>query len=116
MPHKNPILDANNEPINLSNLFGRLATTTMDGLPIGSAGDSTQGEIGVKVIIIGGNSNTGGFVIPAYDSITFTYVGATNNVHTQVFKSGATTVATLTYTYAAAGVADNDKVTLISQS
>ncbi len=113
---KNPILNSNNESINLSNLFGRLLTTTIDGLPLGTTGDSVEGEVGLKVIIIGGNSNSGGFIIPPYNSITFTYVGATNNVATQVFKQGATTVSTLTYTYAAAGAADNDKVTSITQS
>lgn len=53
------------------------------------------------------------FSIPPFDAISFTYVGATNNVDVQTFKRGGasgTTVATLTYTYVASGASDDDDV------
>lgn len=62
---------------------------------------------------------TSSFNIPPFDYQAFTYVGATNNVATQVFKtggSGGTTVATLTFAYVAAGAADNDKISSITKT
>lgn len=59
------------------------------------------------------------FSIPAFDYQEFTYFGATNNIQTQVFKSGGsggTTVATLTYAYAGGGAANDDLITSITQS
>lgn len=50
------------------------------------------------------------FSIPPFDEIAQTFVGVTNNVATQVFKRGGTTVATLTYTYVAAGASDDDDI------
>lgn len=63
--------------------------------------------------------NGSSFSIPAFNYIGFTYVGVTNNIATQVFKSGGssgTVVATLTYTYVAAGAADDDDIASITQS
>lgn len=56
----------------------------------------------LKVTVVNGAS----FVIPAYDSQHFTYIeyGAADDdlISTQVFKKGATVVATLTYLYVGA--------------
>jgi hypothetical protein len=112
----NPILDSVNESIQLTNLFGIVSVTTFEGVPLGSVGDSALGEVFVKVGIVSGGNRSADFSIPSYDTIEFTYIGATNNVDTQVFKLGATTVATLTYTYVGAGAADNDRVASIVQS
>jgi hypothetical protein len=43
--------------------------------------------------------NVAGFNIPQFTSVELSYVGATNNLSTVVYKEGATTVATLTFTY-----------------
>jgi hypothetical protein len=43
--------------------------------------------------------NIAGFNIPQFSSIELNYVGATNNLSTVVYKEGAATVATLTFTY-----------------
>lgn len=51
---------------------------------------------------------TGG--LPPWDNRSFTYYGATNNANVVTYKMGATSVATVTYTYVAAGAADNDRV------
>ena len=114
----NPILDANNQPIDLSNLFGRFLTNTLSGLPLGTVGESTQGEIGLKVIQISGVGGTNGasFVVPAYDQMVFTYYGSTNNVHTQVFKKATVTVSTLTFSYVGGGAANDDLISNIQQS
>lgn len=59
------------------------------------------------------HNGTGFFTIPKFDSVTYTYIGATNNVDVQSFRLGGaagTVVATLTYTYVNAGAADNDKI------
>ena len=71
----------------------------------------------VPVSIVGGG--TGGFSIPANDYQAFTYYGSTNNVHTQVFKSGGsggTTVATLTFAYTGGGATSDDTVTSITKT
>ena len=71
----------------------------------------------VQVAIVGGGS--GGFSIPANDYQAFTYYGSTNNVQTQVFKSGGsggTTVATLTFAYAGGGASSDDRVTSITKT
>lgn len=63
--------------------------------------------------------NGSSFSIPAFNYQAFTYVGSTNNISTQVFKSGGsggTTVATLTFTYVNAGVANDDNISSITQS
>ena len=60
-----------------------------------------------------------GFSIPAHDYVAYTYVGVTNNVATATYKTGGasgTTVALLTYTYVAAGAADNDDIATITRS
>ena len=43
--------------------------------------------------------NLPGFGIPEYDRVDLTYVGATNNLATAVYKKSTTTVATLTFAY-----------------
>lgn len=52
-----------------------------------------------------------------YDRVAYTYVGATNNIATAVYKIGGSagkTVCTQTFTYAAAGAANDDLVTVIA--
>lgn len=51
---------------------------------------------------------TGG--LPPWDNRSFSYFGSTNNAHVVTYKLGTTTVATVTYTYVAAGAADDDDV------
>lgn len=53
-----------------------------------------------------------GLAIPQASEIVVTYIGATNNVETVVYKDAiGTTLATLKLTYAAAGAANDDLVT-----
>jgi hypothetical protein len=58
--------------------------------------------------------NIAGFNIPQFTSVELNYVGATNNLSTVVYKEGATTVATLTFTYVggAPGADDADIATI----
>lgn len=62
----------------------------------------------------------GGLKLPPHDYEAFTYTGAaTNNVATIIGKVGGasgTTVGTLTFTYVAAGVADDDDVLTVTLS
>lgn len=51
-----------------------------------------------------------------YDQIDITYIGATNNINTVVYSLDGDTVATLTFTYASAGAADDDLVTKVVKS
>ncbi len=51
-----------------------------------------------------------------YDQIDITYIGATNNINTVVYSLDSSTVATLTFTYASAGAADDDLVTKVVKS
>jgi hypothetical protein len=63
--------------------------------------------------------NGSSFSIPPYDYTAITYFGVTNNVQTIVYKSGGsggTTVATLTFTYVASGVADDDDISSIART
>ena len=51
--------------------------------------------------------------LPPHDHATFAYVGATNNISTIVGRLGGasgTVVGTLTFTYVASGVADDDDI------
>lgn len=57
------------------------------------------------------------FGIPTYTEIDYTYVGSTNNVATKTFiNASGNTVAVLTYSYVAAGAADNDKVSKVQRT
>lgn len=76
----------------------------------------TTMEAAVELLLAAGG---GGLLIPAHDYVGFTYVGSTNNIQTAVYKTGGaagTTVATLTYTYVAAGAADDDDIASITKS
>lgn len=96
------------------------AVDTLEGHPLGTSDQSTTGEIGVKVIVIGSRGpQAGQFNIGAYDAMTFDYYGSTNNIEHQKFYTGGTggtLVATLTYTYIGSGVANDDEVATIVQS
>lgn len=64
----------------------------------------------------GGGSSFG---IPMADYQSFTYYGATNNIHVQTFKtggSGGTTVGTLTFAYSGGGAANDDLITSITRT
>lgn len=74
-------------------------------------GDGRGGESSGSTFTPAGN-----FAIPAFDQQVWAYYGSTNNVQTITYKNGSTTVAVLTFTYAAGGAADDDKVTTITQS
>lgn len=62
--------------------------------------------------------NTGGFTVPAFNDVKFTYYGSTNNIKTQKFYSNGVLVTngTLTYSYAGGGAANDDLITDIQQS
>lgn len=66
------------------------------------------------------STSSGSFNVPAFDYQEFTYVDSTNNIDTQVFKSGGsggTTVSTLTFTYiGGTPVSDDAKVATITQT
>ncbi len=58
-----------------------------------------------------------GLVIPPHDYESISYVGSTNNPSVITYKkhgSSGTTVGTLTFTYVAAGAADDDDVASIA--
>lgn len=119
MPAINPVLTSANAALTVTNL-GQNSTGVQQvaWVPLGTVGGSATGELGVKVV---GSvySTNGDFNIPKFDYQAFTYYGSTNNIQTRVFKtggSGGTTVATLTYTYVAGGVADNDDIATITQT
>jgi hypothetical protein len=52
--------------------------------------------------------NIAGLNIPQHTSVELNYVGATNNLDTVVYKEGAATVATLTFTYVGGTPVAND--------
>jgi len=52
--------------------------------------------------------NVAGLNIPQHTEVTLNYVGTTNNLDTVVYKDGATTVATLTFTYVGGVPSSND--------
>lgn len=54
------------------------------------------------------NAISGG--LPTWNSRSFTYIGATNNASVVTYKLNGVSVATVTYTYVAAGAADDDDV------
>lgn len=64
----------------------------------------------------GATVNVGGFEIPQFNDIVIAYYGSTNNIQTQTFKNGTTTVATLAYSYVSGGAANDDNVSEIKQS
>lgn len=79
----------------------------------GAALTATGGSLSVRV------ANGASFDVPKFDYQAFTYIGSTNNISTQVFKLGGASgslVATLTYAYVAAGAADDDLISAITQS
>lgn len=102
------------------------ATEAVLGAPIASTSQPLQQQMVVAAALGSGSGtqnvqvvNGASFSIPTFDYQGFTYFGATNNIQTQVFKSGGsggTTVATLTYAYSAGGAADDDLITSITQS
>lgn len=55
----NPIYDASNDFIFVTTLQGVPSTGQLTGNPLGTVGGTTTGEIGVKVIVIGGATGTG---------------------------------------------------------
>jgi hypothetical protein len=75
----------------------------------------------IGVLLCNNNTNSLAPVSLPYgaDFVEKTYVGSTNNVQTEIYRtggSGGTIVATLTYTYVAAGVADNDDIETITRT
>ncbi len=58
----NPIFDSANATFPVVNIPGVPSTTTLHGLPLGTSLDSPLGEIGVKVIVVGGLGAGGGAV------------------------------------------------------
>jgi len=59
---------------------------------------------------VGAGVNLNNWLDTPGNNIAYTYYGSTNNIDTQVFKSGSTTVATITYTYVGGGVANDDNI------
>lgn len=61
--------------------------------------------------------NVAGFNIPQFSSIDLDYVGTTNNLSTVIYREGATTVATLTFTYVGGTPsADDAKLDTVTRS
>jgi len=61
--------------------------------------------------------NLAGFNIPQFSSIDLDYVGTTNNLSTVIYREGATTVATLTFTYVGGTPsADDAKLDTVTRS
>lgn len=104
----------------LKNVDGSPQTRdTLEGLPIGTADQSSTGELAVKVIVISQRGTTtaqGGFIIPPYDKVAYTYFSGTNNIETATYSSSGTTVRTLTFAYEGGGSSDNDLVISITAS
>jgi len=76
------------------------------------ASGSGGGNVGPATV------NVNGFIIPAFNSVTFDYydTGLTN-IHHQIFKQNGTTVATLTFAYVNDPVANvNAAVQAIAQN
>lgn len=96
-----------NTPLGAPQLF-----STLDGVPLGTVNNAADGELGAKVIIIGGTLTTvpGGFPIPVSDDIVITYVGATNNIDTVTWFKDGNQVAVLQLSYVNGGAANDDLI------
>lgn len=91
--------------------------STLNGVPLGTSDNSSEGELGAKVISIGARNQTiPGFEIGEYDSIELTYYTGTNNVETVTYKLGADTVAVLTITYVNDAAADDDLIETVTKA
>jgi hypothetical protein len=61
--------------------------------------------------------NIAGLNIPQHTEVELNYVSTTNNLSSVVYKEGATTVATLTFTYVGgAPVADDARIATVTRS
>jgi hypothetical protein len=61
--------------------------------------------------------NIAGLDIPQHTEVELNYVTTTNNLDTVVYKEGATTVATLTFTYVGgAPGADDARIATVTRS
>lgn len=84
----NPILDANNESVDISNLFGILPANTLKGLPLGAIGDSPLGEVFLKVGIVGGVALGGDQLTPISALVTTGGTVASGKKHIEfIFSS-----------------------------
>lgn len=94
--------------------------STLDGLPLGTDTNASDGELGVKVIVIADRSGAGGtegaISIPPSDKVVYAYFGATNNIETATYSLLGVTTVVLTFVYAGGGAADNDKLISITKS
>jgi hypothetical protein len=70
----------------------------------------------IRLLAAQGGITGDGFEIPPYDDIVIAYIGATNNIDTVTYSKDGDVVATLTFTYAAAGAADDDLVIRVQKS
>lgn len=121
MSEQNKIFTTLNQPLGakIYSLGGSspVVHSTLAGVPLGTVGNTEDGEIGLKVIQIAARGGSvPGFEIPTYDQIVLDYYGSTNNLETVTYKLAGNTVAVLTLTYAAAGAADNDKLIGITKA
>jgi hypothetical protein len=61
--------------------------------------------------------NIAGLNIPQHNSVELSYVSTTNNLSTVVYKEGAQTVATLTFTYTTnPPTTDDAKIATVTRS
>jgi hypothetical protein len=61
--------------------------------------------------------NIAGLNIPQHNSVELSYVSTTNNLSTVVYKEGAQTVATLTFTYTTnPPTSDDAKIATVTRS
>lgn len=124
MQRTNPILTTANQPLPTEVMMSNSITNapvkqnTLDGVPLGTSDNSGTGEVGAKVIVIGGSGSgtIPGFVIPPYDEIDLAMWSTTNNLKTVTYKKATITVATLNLTYVGSGAADNDVLLKITKS
>lgn len=114
MSAQNKVLTTLNQPLSvgLYSLGGVTPQlfTTIEGVPLGTVGNTQDGELAAKVIVVGGTltASPGGLAIPVSDDIQITYVGLTNNIDQVIYSLLGSVVATLQMTYLNAGAANDD--------
>ena len=87
MSQPNPILDFENKSIQLASLFGSLPITALNGLPLGTTGDSALGEVYLKVGLVGGVSFATSQVTPSSSVVTTNGTVAAGKKHIEFILS-----------------------------
>ena len=93
----NPILSSDNTPLDLTSHPFYPEGRTLTGLPLGTPASSASGEVGVKVVMLGGSADN---QTPQHDYLGLAYTS--DNLTQVVYKrggSGGTTVRTINMGY-----------------